>query len=727
MAGALRSGCQRVENICCFSPFYTKTLRLIHSINPICSKSLLLRRQTAWIKLPYAYGQPYLGRTCQCSSKFQASLCKTVGTGPVLGQATKNDFFKRTSFSPHPSLSASTSSTNDNTKHVKDEVKAWDITRAMLGYVWPKDKPSIRIRVAAALTLLIGSKAVNVQVPFIFKYAVDFLNEPSNLLNMSSAPATLITSATAILLGYGIARTTAQAFHELRNALFGKVAQDSIRRVARKVFLHLHSLDLAYHLQRQTGALSKAIDRGTRGINTTLTALVFNLGPTALECLLVISLLYYNCGVAYAGVAVGCISVYATFTLSFTQWRTKFRKQMNAADSDAGNMAIDSLINYETVKYFNNETYEADRYDKVLARYEKASLKITTSLAGLNFGQNFIFSVGLTAMMILCSQDITAGTMTVGDLVMVNGLLFQLSVPLNFLGSVYRDVNQAIIDMHTMFSLLKIKSSVKTLPNAPLLQASPQHSAISFDNVHFEYTPGSRILNGLTFDVPSGKKVAIVGGSGSGKSTIVRLLYRFYDPKQGSITINNQSIQELNLDSVRQAIGVVPQDCVLFHDTVYKNILYGDLTKGTQEVEEAAKMARLHDSIINRFPAQYQTQVGERGLKLSGGEKQRVAIARTIMKDPPIIVYDEATSSLDTITEQNILEALRRITKGRTTIVIAHRLSSVVDADQILVLDGGTVAESGTHYGLLANPLSLYAELWQKQNQLPENKPTNEE
>ncbi|XP_060070436.1 iron-sulfur clusters transporter ABCB7, mitochondrial-like [Ylistrum balloti] len=725
MASALRSGCQRVENICCFTPFYTQTLRLIHSVNPICSKSLLLRRQTAWTKLLPANGRPHLCR-CPCSAKFRASSFKT-GARPIFGQSTstRNGFFKRTCFSHNPS-SFTSSITDDNTKHVKDEVKAWDITRAMLGYVWPKDKPSIRIRVVAAMALLIGSKAVNVQVPFIFKYAIDFLNEPSNLLNMDSAPATVVTSATAILLGYGIARSTAQAFHELRNALFGKVAQDSIRRVARKVFLHLHSLDLSYHLQRQTGALSKAIDRGTRGINTTLTALVFNLGPTALECLLVTSLLYYNCGLYYAGVAIGCISVYATFTLSFTQWRTKFRKQMNAADSDAGNMAIDSLINYETVKYFNNETYEADRYDKVLARYEKASLKITTSLAALNFGQNFIFSVGLTTMMILCSQDITAGTMTVGDLVMVNGLLFQLSVPLNFLGSVYRDVNQAIVDMHTMFSLLKIKSGVQTLPNAPMLQASPQHSAISFDNVHFEYTPGRSILNGLTFDVPSGKKVAIVGGSGSGKSTIVRLLYRFYDPQQGSITINNQSIQELNLDSVRKAIGVVPQDCVLFHDTVYNNILYGDLTKSEQEVEDAAKMARLHDSIMHRFPAQYQTQVGERGLKLSGGEKQRVAIARTILKNPPIIVYDEATSSLDTITEQNILEALRRVTKGRTTIVIAHRLSSVVDADEILVLGQGTVAERGTHFGLLSNPLSLYADLWRKQNQLPENEKEKE-
>ncbi|XP_021355418.1 ATP-binding cassette sub-family B member 7, mitochondrial-like [Mizuhopecten yessoensis] len=670
MAGALRSCCQRIENICCFSPFHTQTLRLIHSVNPRCSKRLLLRHQTAWTKLLPVYRKPCLGRW-QCSTKYRESSCKTR-PGPVFGQASKNGFLRRACVSTgHPSSSTSTVNSKDNTKHVKDEVKALDITRAMLGYVWPKDKPGIRIRVVAAMTLLISSKAVNVQVPFIFKYAVDFLNEPSNILNMASAPATVITSATAILLGYGVARTTAQAFHELRNALFGKVAQDSIRRVARKVFLHLHSLDLAYHLQRQTGALSKAIDRGTRGINTTLTALIFNLGPTILECLLVTSLLYYNCGLVYAEVAIGCISVYATFTLVFTQWRTKFRKQMNAADSDAGNMAIDSLINYETVKYFNNETYEADRYDKVLAKYEQASLKITTSLAGLNFGQNFIFSVGLTTMMVLCSQDIAAGTMTVGDLVMVNGLLFQLSVPLNFLGSVYRDVNQAIIDMHTMFSLLKIKSSVQSLPNAPLLKASPQKSAISFDNVHFEYTPGRGILNGLTFDVPSGKKVAIVGGSGSGKSTIVRLLYRFYDPQQGSITINDQSIQELNLDSVRQAIGVVPQVVTSRHF--------------------------------------YSPAIKLEGIKCCPSPSRPVK------------------QSFRPITEQNILAALRRITMGRTTIVIAHRLSSVVDADEILVLDRGTVAERGTHYGLLANPLSLYTELWNKQNQLPDSKVQEQE
>ncbi|XP_046573628.1 iron-sulfur clusters transporter ABCB7, mitochondrial-like [Haliotis rubra] len=620
---------------------------------------------------------------------------------------------KRTCFHP----GASTLAPNE-INSTKKEVSGWDIVKAMMTYIWPKNKPGIKARVVIAVGLLVGSKVMNVQVPFIFKYAVDWLNAPSNWLNLDDPTATIITMATALLIGYGLARAGASALNELRNAVFAKVAQNSIRRVARNVFLHLHNLDLSFHLSRQTGAVSKAIDRGTRGINFVLSALVFNVAPTIFEVSLVTSILYYKCGIQYAMVALGCIGTYTLFTLLVTQWRTQFRVKMNQADSKAGSMAIDSLINYETVKYFNNEKYEADKYDKVLKNYETASLKTTTSLAMLNWGQNAIFSAGITGIMLLSSQQIMAGTMTVGDLVMVNGLLFQLSMPLNFLGSVYREVRQSLIDMHTMFSILNITPNVMNDLNAPSLCITPSESTITFEDVYFEYVPGQKILNGLSFTVPSGKKVAVVGGSGSGKSTIVRLLYRFFDTDQGRILINGQDIKSLNLDSTRKAIGVVPQDCVLFHDTVFNNIHYGDLTKSETDVHNAAQMVELHDAIMTRFPNQYETQVGERGLKLSGGEKQRVAIARTIMKDPPIIIYDEATSSLDTITEQNILSALREVTKGKTTVVIAHRLSTVVDADMILVLEKGRVAEQGTHYSLLADPNSLYSHLWTKQSQV---------
>ncbi|CAG5120057.1 unnamed protein product, partial [Candidula unifasciata] len=600
-------------------------------------------------------------------------------------------------------------------------VRYIDMIKSMLTYIWPKNNISFRIRVIVALGLLVGAKALNVTVPFIFKYAVDYLNQPANWLGLEDPGRTILTTAFAIMLGYGLARTGAALFNELRNAVFAKVAQSSIRKVAKNVFLHLHSMDLNFHLSRQTGALSKAIDRGTRGINFVLSALVFNVAPTILEVGFVSSVLYYQCGGKFAAVTLGCVASYAVFTFAVTQWRTKFRMLMNKADNEAGSKAIDSLINYETVKYFNNEQYEAEKYDKLLQKYEIASLKTTESLALLNWGQNAIFSVGLTAVMVMASHNIMAGTMTVGDLVMVNGLLFQLSLPLNFLGSVYREVRQSLIDMHTMFSLLNMSTSIKSKLNAPVLQVTPGESTITFQDVYFEYVKGHRILNGLNFTVPSGKKVAIVGGSGSGKSTIVRLLYRFYDPQQGSILINGQQIADVDLDSLRRAIGVVPQDCVLFHDTVYHNIAYGNLSATKEEVYKAAQMAEIHDAIVNRFPHKYDSQVGERGLKLSGGEKQRIAIARTILKNPPIIVYDEATSSLDTITEQNILEALRRVTSGRTTIVIAHRLSTVVDADQILVLDKGCVVEKGTHYQLISNPDSLYSQLWSKQSAVTNN------
>ncbi|OBS71403.1 hypothetical protein A6R68_00039, partial [Neotoma lepida] len=522
--------------------------------------------------------------------------------------------------------------------------------------------------------------AMNIVVPFMFKYAVDSLNQMSgNMLNLSDAPNTVATMATAVLIGYGVSRAGAAFFNEVRNAVFGKVAQNSIRRIAKNVFLHLHNLDLGFHLSRQTGALSKAIDRGTRGISFVLSALVFNLLPIMFEMTLVSSILYYKCGAQFALVTLGTLGAYTAFTIAVTRWRTKFRIEMNKADNDAGNAAIDSLLNYETVKYFNNEKYEAQRYDGFLKTYETASLKSTSTLAMLNFGQSAIFSVGLTAIMVLASHGIVAGALTVGDLVMVNGLLFQLSLPLNFLGTVYRETRQALIDMNTLFTLLKVDTRIKDKVMASPLQITPQTATVAFDNVHFEYIEGQKVLSGVSFEVPAGKKVAIVGGSGSGKSTIVRLLFRFYEPQEGSIYLAGQNIQDVSLESLRRAVGVVPQDAVLFHNTIYYNLLYGNINASPEEVYAVAKLAGLHDAIL-RMPHGYDTQVGERGLKLSGGEKQRVAIARAILKDPPVILYDEATSSLDSITEE------------------------------------GKVAERGTHRGLLANSSSIYSEMWHTQS-----------
>ncbi|TWW55038.1 ATP-binding cassette sub-family B member 7, mitochondrial [Takifugu flavidus] len=596
------------------------------------------------------------------------------------------------------------------------EINSTQILSAMLSYIWPKDRPDLRARVAVSLGLLAAAKLTNVTVPFMFKYAVDELNQMSgHMLNLNDAPNTVATMATAVLIGYGGSRACAAFFNELRNTVFGKVAQSSIRRIAKNVFLHLHSLDLGFHLSRQTGALSKAIDRGTRGISFVLSALVFNLGPTVFEVGLVSAILYYKCGGQFAAVALGTLSAYALFTILFTQWRTRFRIEMNKADNDAGNAAIDSLLNYETVKYFNNEKYEAERYDGFLKTYESASLKTTSTLAMLNFGQSAIFSVGLTGIMLLASKGIAAGTMTVGDLVMVNGLLFQLSLPLNFLGTVYRETRQALIDMNILFTLLNVDTKIKEKDLAPPLAITPQEATIRFEDVYFEYLEGQKVLNGVSFEVPAGKKVAIVGGSGSGKSTIVRLLFRFYEPQKGNIYIAGQNIREVSLDSLRKSLGVVPQDAVLFHNTIYYNLLYGNINATVEDVHQVARLAGIHDAIL-RMPHGYDTQVGERGLKLSGGEKQRVAIARAILKNPPVLLYDEATSSLDSITEENILTSMKEMVKERTSVFIAHRLSTIVDADEIIVLSEGKVAERGSHHTLLSNPSSLYAELWHTQN-----------
>ncbi|XP_029040001.1 iron-sulfur clusters transporter ABCB7, mitochondrial isoform X4 [Osmia bicornis bicornis] len=619
----------------------------------------------------------------------------------------------------HPGVSSLSQESIDLQE--KEPVTSSDMIKAMLQYIWPKDDPEIRNRVKVAVSLLIGAKVLNVCVPFIFKYAIDAINSQhiastgNAILSLDTAPETVVTAATTLLIGYGIARAGAAGFSELRNAVFAKVAQHSIRKIAKNVFLHLHNLDMAFHLNRQTGALSKTIDRGSRGINFVLNAMVFNIIPTVFELSLVSTVLYLKCGGEYASIALGCVGIYAIFTLAITQWRTKFRVYMNQAENEASNKAVDSLINYETVKYFNNEKFEAQRYDESLKKYEAASLKTNTSLALLNFGQNAIFSAALSLIMVLAAQNITQGTMTVGDLVMVNGLLFQLSVPLGFLGSVYREVRQALIDMQTMFTLMTMDTAIKSKENAIQLHLNSNNSNIEFRNLNFQYVEGKPIFKDMNFTIPSGKKIAIVGGSGSGKTTLVRLLYRFFEPQSGSVHINGYNIQDVDLDILRKSIAIVPQDTVLFHESIFYNLHYGNLSKSKEEVYEAAKMANLHDSIL-KWPKGYDTPVGERGLKLSGGEKQRVAIARAILKNSPILIFDEATSSLDSITEYHILEALRRATTGRTSIVIAHRLSTVMDSDEILVLANGSLIERGTHDCLLATPNSFYSKLWKTQH-----------
>jgi len=596
-----------------------------------------------------------------------------------------------------------------------------DMIKAMAAYIWPKDNREVKTRVVAALALLVSSKVVNTSVPFIFKYAVDTLNT-ANTLNLDSPETAVATLVTTTLIGYGVARAGALGCSELRNAVFARVAQHSIRKIAQNVFRHLHNLDLAFHLNRQTGALSKTIDRGSRGISFVLSAMLFNIVPTLLELSLVCGILAYSCGPVYAGVAFSTVLLYSLFTLSITQWRTQFRVNMNKADNEAGNKAVDSLINYETVKYFNNEDYEARQYDKSLQKYETASLKTSTSLALLNFGQNAIFSAALSTIMVLTAREIINGTMTVGDLVMVNGLLFQLSMPLGFLGSVYREIRQALIDMQVMFQLMTIDPRIDSGTALPALPVTPENAEISFEKICFEYIHGQKILNNISFTVPAGKSYAIVGGSGSGKSTVIRLLYRFFEPTSGTIKVAGEPINAVQLESLRKNIAIVPQDSVLMHNTIKHNIAYGNLNASDDEVFRAARMAELHDSIED-WPKGYETQVGERGLKLSGGEKQRVAIARAILKDSPILIFDEATSSLDSITESSIMRALGEATRGRTSICIAHRLSTVVNCDQILVLDGGQVVEQGTHRQLLEKPGSYYAELWKSQHEVTEDNP----
>ncbi|MFY7778007.1 MAG: ABCB family ABC transporter ATP-binding protein/permease [Elstera sp.] len=575
--------------------------------------------------------------------------------------------------------------------------------RTLAPHLWPKGETELKTRVVLALALLSLSKISGVYVPILFKHAIDALS--------AKGVDGLILAPIGIIIAYGVLRVLSQAFGELRDAVFAKVAQRAIRRVGLDTFKHLHALSLRFHLDRQTGGLSRAIERGTKGIEFLLQFMLFNVLPTLLEITLVCGILWNLYSIEYAAITFATIIGYIVFTIVLTEWRTKYRREMNDRDSEATTKAVDSLLNYETVKYFGNELHEANRFDKALQAYEKAAVRSQVSLSALNVGQGTIIAIGLIAVMSMTAQGVADGSMTVGDLVLVNTFLIQLYMPLNFLGFVYRQIRQSLTDMEQMFSLLRVEREVADTQGAPALVVDG--GEVQFDTVDFGYDARRPILQGVSFTIPAGKTLAVVGSSGAGKSTLSRLLYRFYDVTDGAIRIDGQDIRAVSQSSLRKIIGIVPQDTVLFNDTIYYNILYGRPDATPAEVEEAARLARIHDFILS-LPDGYQSKVGERGLKLSGGEKQRVAIARVILKRARLLIFDEATSALDTKTEKQIQESLDQVSENRTTLIIAHRLSTVIGADEILVLDKGEVAERGSHAELLVRN-GRYARMWQQQ------------
>ncbi|MDK2126159.1 ABCB family ABC transporter ATP-binding protein/permease [Parachitinimonas caeni] len=580
----------------------------------------------------------------------------------------------------------------------------WKTLRTLLPYVW-----QYRMRVILALSLLVLAKFANVAVPVVLKGIVDGLDPKSSPLVVPLA----------LIFSYGALRLAATALGELRDAIFAKVAQGAIRRVALKVFEHLHRLSLRFHINRQTGGVTRDIERGSRGISTLLNFMLFNILPTLVEIALVTAILVAQYDWRFAGVTLLTIAVYIAFTLGVTEWRTKTRRAMNELDTKANVKAVDSLINFETVKYFGNERYESNRYDESLGKWEQAAIKNEVSLAILNTGQAAVIASGVTALVWLAADGVAKGTMTLGDLVLVNGFLLQLYSPLNFLGMVYREIKQALTDMEKMFSLLAQNTEIQDAADAQTLKT--QAATIRFDAVDFGYETNRQILRGVDFEVPAGKTVAVVGASGAGKSTLSRLLFRFYDVSSGRITINGVDLRALTQASLRAHIGIVPQDTVLFNDSIYYNIAYGNTGASRDEVIEAARSAHIYD-FIQSLPDGFDTVVGERGLKLSGGEKQRVAIARTILKNPPILIFDEATSALDSKTEKAIQAELVTISANRTTLVIAHRLSTIVEADLILVMEGGRVIERGTHRELL-DLNGQYARMWALQQQTSAEEP----
>lgn len=571
--------------------------------------------------------------------------------------------------------------------------------RSLLPYLWPKDSLGARVRVSVAMLFLIAAKGTAVLVPLVYSRAVDAL---------APQMGGVLAVPMALIVGYGLLRIGASGFGELRDAIFAAVQQRTVRRVALQTFRHLHRLSLRFHLDRQTGGLSRAIDRGTSGIEAVLRLAVFNVVPTLVEVALVTAILWKMFDWRYAALTLLAVVCYLAFTFGLTTWRVRIRRTMNESDSDAKTKAVDSLLNYETVKYFGNEGHEATRFDEALSRYERAAVRSQVTLNLLNLGQAVIISTALALIMLMAAVEVQAGTLTVGRFVLVNTYLMQLYVPLNMLGFVYREIKQGLVDMEQMFRLIRVPAEVTDHPGAQQLVAPA--GEVVFEDVQFGYRPDRMILRGVSFRVPPGGSVAIVGPTGAGKSTISRLLFRFYDVTGGRVLVDGHDIRDLTQDSLRAAMGVVPQDTVLFNDTIRYNIAYGRPGATQAEIEQAAKLAQVHDFVL-RLPDGYDTRVGERGLKLSGGEKQRVAIARTILKDPRILILDEATSALDTRTEQDIQGALRTVARHRTTLSIAHRLSTVVDADQILVLEDGLVVERGTHGALLALG-GTYARMW---------------
>ncbi len=585
----------------------------------------------------------------------------------------------------------------------------WLTLRDIMPLLWPKGRVDLKVRVVLAIAALVLAKVVTVLTPFAYKYAVDALTAKNGVPALVIVPVFMI-------LAYGLGRVMMVAFAQLRDAIFAKVGQRAVRELAMRTFRHLHALSLKFHLERRTGGLSRIISRGTNGIDTILRYSLFNTLPTVLELAFICGILARSYGWLYALVVAATVAAYVAFTYLATEWRINIRRVANDADTDASTKAIDSLLNFETVKYFGNEEHEARRYDLSMERYEQASIKTWISLAVLNAGQAFVFAVGLTIAMVMSGYAVHGGQMTLGDFVMINALMIQLYMPLNFIGSVYRDIKQGLIDVEEMFSLLEVEADIKDRPGAVPLRTGK--GEIVFEHVNFAYDPGRPILRDLSLRVPSGHTVAIVGPSGAGKSTISRLLFRFYDVGSGRILIDGQDISGVTQKTLRAAIGMVPQDTVLFNDTVRYNIRYGRPDASDAEVENAARLAQVH-SFVMTLPKKYDSLVGERGLKLSGGEKQRVSIARTILKSPPILILDEATSALDSMTERDIQTALRQVSRNRTTLVIAHRLTTVVEADEIIVLDHGAIAERGTHAELLGKR-GLYASMWNRQREADE-------